>query len=135
MILLIFCFGRLLFRDSSYFNLKLGTVTNMALHNGIRQSRVLGSFSKSLKLCSAPLSHHQTSIVESSKNDHKGNEEHGTNGKENRKNWKDACKLVAAIGLTGFAVQNASPRNDLLAEVNIDQEIVDKENRYKIFIL
>ena len=110
-------------------------VTNMALHNGIRQSRVLCSFSKSLKLCSAPLSHHQISIDGRSKNNYKGNEEHGTNGKGNYTSWKDACKLAAAIGLTGFAVQNASPRNDLLAEVNIDQEIVDKENRYKISIV
>ena len=107
----------------------------MALHTGIRQARVLSPFSKSLKLCSAPLNHHQISIARRSKHHYKGNEEQGTNGKGNHTNWKDACKLAAAIGLTGFAVQNASPRNDLLAEANIDQEIVDKENRYKIFIL
>ena len=107
----------------------------MALHNGIRQSRVLCSYSKSLKLCSASLSHNQISIAERNQNHQKENEEQGTNGQRNHTNWKDACKLAAAIGLTGFAVQNASPRNDLIAEVNIDQEIVDKENRYKIFIL
>ena len=107
----------------------------MALHTGIRQARALSPFSKSLKLCSAPLNHHQISIARRSKHHYKGNEEQGTNGKGNHTNWKDACKLAAAIGLTGFAVQNASPRNDLLAEANIDQEIVDKENRYKIFIL
>jgi len=105
----------------------------MALHTGIRQARVLCPFSKSLKLCSAPLNHHQISIARRSKHHYKGNEEQGTNGKGNHTNWKDACKLAAAIGLTGFAVQNASPRNDLLAEANIDQEIVDKENRIRQF--
>ena len=98
----------------------------MALHNGLRQSRAICSLSKSLKSCSTPFIHSQASNQDRFTN----NQKNEGNSNENSSNWKEVCKIAAAVGLTGLAVYHALPRNDLLAEEShMDQEIVDKENR------
>ena len=98
----------------------------MALSKGFRQTRVLCSVSNSLKTSSTPFTHHQASNSERfNKNKKDDQNEYGY-----FKNWKDVCKIATAIGLTGFAINYAFPKADLLAEeLDIDQEIVDKENR------
>ena len=98
----------------------------MALSKGFRQSRVLCSFSNSLKTSPTQFAHHQASNSDRFQNNQK--DDQNENG--HFSNWKDACKLATAIGLTGFAISYAFPKADILAEEhNIDQEIVDKGNR------
>jgi len=104
----------------------------MALHTGIRQSRVICSFSKTLKPYSALLIHNQAFDKE------KFNYENN-NGKANESsfNWTETCKLVAAIGLTGFALKHGHPKNELLAEQHrhdsieedAEHDLIEQENR------
>ena len=99
----------------------------MALSKGIRQSRVLCTFSNSLKASSVQFTHHHQA---SDSDRFRNNQKDDQNEYGHFKNLKDACKLAAAIGFTGFAINHAFPKADLSAEEhNIDQEIVDKENR------
>ena len=98
----------------------------MALSKGFRPSRLLCSFSNSLKTSSTQFNHHQASNSDRFQNNQK--DDQNENG--HYTNWKDACKVATAIGLTGFAISYAFPNAEVLAEEhNIDQEIVDKENR------
>ena len=98
----------------------------MALHNGIRHSRRICGLSTSLKSCSAPLFHYQAPNSDKYEN----NQNDSKNAGRKFANFKDACKIAAAIGLSGFVVYHAKLRTELLAEAQeIDQEIVDKENR------
>ena len=96
----------------------------MALHTGIRQSRVICSFSKTLKPYSALLIHNQAFDKE------KFNYENN-NGKANESsfNWQEAGKFSAAIGLAGLALKHGLPTNELLAEEDAEQDLIDKENR------
>ena len=99
----------------------------MALHTGIRQSRVICSVSKSLKPYSAQLNHNQAF------NKEKFNYEHNNgNTNESSFNWKEAGKFSAAIGLAGLALKHGLPTNELLAEEDAEQDLIDKENRHVI---
>ena len=101
----------------------------MALNTGIRQSRVICSVSKSLNSYSAPLSHNQAF------NKEKFNYEHNKGqANESSFNWKEACKFTTVIGLAGFALKHGLSTNELLAEEDAIQELIDKENRQVIVI-
>ena len=103
----------------------------MALYAGIRQSRAICSFTSALKPRSSQYNHKQ---VISSYRYKTGHDNGNTNeGSSQEINWKLACKFGAAAGLTAIALNSFSLKNDILAEekdeVEITQEIIDKENR------
>lgn len=100
----------------------------MAFHTGMRQSRVVCSVSKSLHTYSAPLGQNQAF------NKEKFNYEYNKGqANESSFNWKEACKFTAAIGLAGFALKHGLSTNELLAEEDAVQELIDKENRIRQF--
>ena len=96
----------------------------MALHVGFRQSRVICSFSSSLKPYSAPRNHSQAFNKEKF-----GHENNNGKANESTSNWKEACKFGTAIGLTGFALKQGFPTNELFAEEDAEHELIERENR------
>ena len=47
--------------------------------------------------------------------------------------WQQACKLVFGVSFAGLAVHYSIDKNHVLAEESqINQEIIDKENRYEL---
>lgn len=103
----------------------------MALRAGIRQSKGVFSLTNSLKLKSSLFN--QKHLTSSYRFNHGNNYGSSNQGSNTEINWKLVLKFGAAAGLTALVLDKSVLKNDLLAEdnpdVDIAQELIDKENR------
>ena len=101
----------------------------MALRAGIRQSRGVSSFASALKPKSTLFNEQclKTSSYRFNQGHNYGSSNQGSNQEIN---WRLVLKFSAAAGLTALALDNSVLKHDLLAEdVDLTQELIDKENR------
>ena len=104
----------------------------MALHAGLRHSRVICSVSGIIK--SHPVSFKNNDLICSKRWYYENNNSSNNENTDNKYNWGHVFKLSAAAGLTAAAMKCAFQKNDLLAENQADidtaQDIIDQENRW-----
>ena len=107
----------------------------MALHFGIRQSRV-ACYSVPGILEPSSFSFINKKTIANKVWNHGNNYGGGNKGSNQGNRWANTFKLGAAAGLTAFAFNCTFPKSDLLAESREDadtsdpeQNIINQENR------
>ena len=104
----------------------------MALRAGIRQTKGVCSLKNAPKLKS-PL-FNQNHLASSYRFTHGHNYGSKNQGPNNHVNWQLVLKFGTAAGLTALALKKSVSKSNLLADEKVDvdvvQELIDKENRY-----